>query len=71
VAIVPWVRPAPTPTQPKIFAKPAQLLPKPQRYLIATVAMDVDVKGLTYQVCRSLRTGAPRPDQSRLFRART
>lgn len=40
-------RPATTPPKPKILAQVTQLLPKPQRNLIATVAMDVHVKSLT------------------------
>jgi len=71
VTVVPKTAPASAPAQSKIFAKPAYLFPKPQRNLIAAVAMNVYVECLPLQVERCLCKGRPNPDESRLFRART
>ena len=70
MTVVPRITPASTPAEAKSFAKGAKLVPKPQRDLIATVAMDVYVEGLTSQVSRSECTGRPNPNERRLFRAR-
>jgi len=43
-------RPAATPAKSKIFAKPAELVPKPTRYLRARNPMDINVERMTGQV---------------------
>jgi len=70
VTVVPETRPPSTPAKAKIFAKPAELFPEPQRNLIAAVAMDVYVEGLSDQMGGSERTGRPNSNESCLFRAR-
>jgi len=50
VAVVQQARETPTPSKAKIFAKLPKLVPEPQRHLIPTVAVQIDVKRLTGKV---------------------
>lgn len=52
MAVISWALPAAAPAKTKTFAKLPHLLPKPHRDLIAPVAMDVYVKGLSGKVFR-------------------